>query len=41
MTIRPFDQALGFVVYWDYILNLSKNELPIGSKIQIVYGVYG
>lgn len=31
-----YDQQEGFLIYWDYILNLIKEF----KRIQIIYGIY-
>jgi hypothetical protein len=28
------------VIAWDYILDLLKSQVPHGSRIQLVYGIY-
>lgn len=39
-TLRPYDRYQGFAVYWDYILNLPKQDFPQESSIQLIYGIY-
>jgi hypothetical protein len=37
---RRFSPSDGFLLYWDYTLALLKNEIPHGTALQLVYGIY-
>jgi hypothetical protein len=39
-NLKPYNRQIGFVIYWDYMLNLVKAEVPNGSMVQLIYGIY-